>query len=125
MSARAALRDPIDWALPNALNAHRAAKPLRGLPVDCSPGAVKSLGKPAQLATKDRAGLALPGVQLCSSVQGAPQSPQMCRRSQCLLVLGPSNSQSGSNGSRNMAAKAARPTQGVGVSGIGPPLDNS
>jgi hypothetical protein len=44
---------------------------------------------------------------VCSSVQGAPQSPQMCRRSQCLLVLGPSNSQSGSNGSRNMAARAA------------------
>jgi hypothetical protein len=28
--------------------------------VDCSPGAVKSLGKPAQLATKYRVGLALP-----------------------------------------------------------------
>src|SRR5215207_1086565 len=60
-----------------------------------------------------------------SSVQGAPQSPQMCRCGRCLLVRGPSNSQSGSNGSRNMAARAARPTQGMGVSGMGPPLDNN
>jgi hypothetical protein len=62
---------------------------------------------------------------MCLAVQGAPQWPQMCRRGQCLLVLGPSNSRSGSNGSRNMAARAARPTQGVGASGMGPPLDNS
>jgi hypothetical protein len=34
----------------------------------------------------------------------------------------PPNSQSGTNGSTNMASSAARPTQGVGMSGVSPPL---
>jgi len=54
--------------------------------------------------------------------KGALQSPQTCRRGRCRIVRGPSNSQSGTNGSTNMASSAARPTQGVGMSGISPPL---
>jgi hypothetical protein len=58
--------------------------------------------------------LALDG-HVWPSVHGALQTPQTCRRGQCLTVRGPSNSQAGRNGSPNMAIRAARPTQGAGT----------
>jgi len=56
--------------------------------------------------------------QMCPSAHDCPQLPQIWRRGQCLTVRGPWNSQSGRCGMTNMAARAARPIQGVSTSAM-------
>src|SRR5436309_1796351 len=53
------------------------------------------------------------GAQACPLVHGAPHSAHTCRMGRCATVRGPSNSQEGRNGIRNMAARAARPAHGI------------